>query len=472
MLVFLGGNAREKLAHLEQLPKPSLIHFSDYLHGGFDKQYPDHLPPNARFGTAAEFRAFCDRAHELGHLVMPYTNPTWWCDEPKGPTFLKYGDAPLLRKLDGSKVFEKYSANTGWTITFWHPAVQEANRRTRTQFLQEYPSDILFQDQCGARRWQYDTNPASPTPDAYTEGILSMVAEDSRHVPLSTESGWDRVAAFEAQLCGMTWQIVPTEGGPTWRRLLKDVRDPATWEVFPVAQYIAHDQVVMVHHDLGQFVTNQQVLSWTLGLGYSLSDRLAASALDREGPREWLRWLDRLQKSVCARYVGVALAEFQHDRGANPTTADDGLIRTRYGDLQIVANLGPVAKTVGDVALAPFGFEATAPGLVAGHLAKQGDLDFGAAGLSFVSQATGPKLDLWIYAPGGQDVAVALPRTIAGSTATLAFDGGETQPATISGPSLRFRLPEPSRVHVVAPPPERSRTAPGQTRYLWHATVK
>lgn len=59
---------------------PSLIHFADYLQGGFDKQYPDHLPPSPGFGTPEEFRAFAQRSRQLGHLTMPYTNPTWWCD--------------------------------------------------------------------------------------------------------------------------------------------------------------------------------------------------------------------------------------------------------------------------------------------------------------------------------------------------------------------------------------------------------
>ena len=87
VMLYYAGNCREKIEHLKLLPVPTQIHFADYLHGGFDKQYPDHLPPRADFGTSQEFRDFIDKAHALGHLVMPYTNPTWWCDGPKGPTF-------------------------------------------------------------------------------------------------------------------------------------------------------------------------------------------------------------------------------------------------------------------------------------------------------------------------------------------------------------------------------------------------
>jgi hypothetical protein len=75
--------------------------------------------------------------------------------------------------------------------------VKAANRLTRRQFTDEYPVDILLQDQCGARTWKYDLNPASPTPYAYTEGMLSMIEEDARLVPLSTEDGFDRVVNAE-----------------------------------------------------------------------------------------------------------------------------------------------------------------------------------------------------------------------------------------------------------------------------------
>ena len=151
VLVKYNGTAREQIAGLDKLPVPTLIHFTDYLKGGFDKEYPDHLPPAPRFGTPEEMRALFDRAHALGHLVMPYTNPTWWCDHPRGPTFLRAGESPLLRRLDGELSHERYADNDGYTTCLWHPDVQAVNRETVRQFTEDYPVDILFQDQCGAR---------------------------------------------------------------------------------------------------------------------------------------------------------------------------------------------------------------------------------------------------------------------------------------------------------------------------------
>jgi hypothetical protein len=473
VLLYYSGDCKDKLANLDKLPVPTQVHFADYLRGGFDKQYPDHLPPSPNFGTPEEFRAFLDRCHQLGHLVMPYTNPTWWCDHPKGPTFEREGEAPLLKKLDGKPTYERYAANDGYTVSHWHPAVQAANRKTVRQFTDEYPVDVLFQDQCGARGWQYDTNPASPTPYAYSDGLISMVAEDCRTKPLSTESGWDRVVNYESQLCGMSWEIVPTEGGPSWRRLMKTEIPPDLWEVFPLAQYIAHDKCAMLYHDLGQFVTNREVLSWTLGLGFCMSYRVGASALQKDAPREWLRWLDRLQKSVCARYVGEPVVAFEHVRssivaaGAKPVApragarsyGDDGVLRATYGPVAVVSNLDPAPVTEGPHKLPPFGFHASAPGVVAANLSSVGGREFGEEGVSFVTEGDGRRADVWVYAPAGGEVAVELPAPASGQV-TVAFDDGPKTTAAAKDGVLTIRLPSRPGERRVEPPATLAGKAP------------
>ena len=510
VLVFYAGDCAEKLAHLDKLPVPTLVHFSDYLKGGFDKEYPDHLPPRAAFGTPAEFRRFFDRCHDLGHLVMPYTNPTWWCDHPRGPTFQRAGDAPLLRTRDGKLSCERYAANDGYTVCHWHPAVQQANRETVRQFCEDYPVDVLFQDQCGARSWHYDLNPASPTPYAYADGLVSMVAEDSARKPLSTESGWDRVVNYESQLCGLSWQLVPTEGGPEWRRFLKHEYPPQTWDIFPVAQYIAHDKTALLHHDLGQFVTNPEIVAWTLGLGFGMSYSCAAASLAHDGPREWLRWLDRLQKSVCARYVGQPLQAFEHDRGRQPTVEDDGILRAVYAierpgqtgptpmpapgephvPLQVVANLGPESRVERGRHLTAHGFHVTAPGLIAGRLRKVGATDYGADGVSFVVEGDTRRADVWVYSPAEREVAVELPSGMVGDV-TVALDGAQPTAVRAAEGVVRFRLPErPGRSRVAVPAPlagKAPRDWPGakppsthppepivssSVSYLWHASVR
>ena len=72
----------------------------------------------------------------------------------------------------------------------------------------------------GRRGSVYDRNPASPTPYAYAEGLLSQADEDSRIRPLSTEDGYDRVLDAEVQLCGLTFGLVPGHN-PEWARPFK-----------------------------------------------------------------------------------------------------------------------------------------------------------------------------------------------------------------------------------------------------------
>jgi hypothetical protein len=434
VLVYYSGNCADKTAHARQLPSPALVHFADYLMGGFDKQYPDHLPPNAAFGTPAAFLNFLAVCRQLGLLVMPYTNPTWWCDHPRGPTFLATGSAPLLLQLDGSLSYENYSGNDGYTVCHWHPAVQAANRVTRGQFITNYPVDVLFEDQCGARTWQYDLNPASPTPYACAAGITSRVAEDSQVLPLSTENGWDRLVNHESQFCGMTWGIVPTANPPSWRSFLRDRFSPETWEIFPLAQYIAHDKVSMLHHDLGQFVTDDEVLAWTLGLGYGLSYWVNAADLDQPASRQWLLWLDCLQKSVCARYVGEPVTAFSHAWGTNVSNPDNGVLLATYGQVNITANLSPQPLGTSELTLAPFGFRAAAPGMVAANV-----LPAGQSAVSYVVATNGSSAEFWIYATGEQNVAIGLPPGLSGG-ASVQLDGHAPFQVQVTNAALAVAL--------------------------------
>jgi hypothetical protein len=394
---------------------------------------------------------------------MPYTNPTWWCDHPRGPTFQEAGEEPLLRTLDGKPFREQYSANDGWTICFWHPAVRAANRRTVRQFTDEYPADILFQDQCGARGWKYDLNPASPQPYAYAEGMLSMVDEDCRTRPLSTEDGWDRVVNAEVQLCGFTFALGPGRRQPP-RPEMKTVYDPGTWELYPLAQILAHDKAAMLHHDLGKFVTDRPALAWTLGLGFAMSYHVRATALDEAGPREWLRWLDRIQKSVCARYVGEPVAAFEHRQGGG-TPADDGVIRAAYGPVRLAANLGPLPRSEAGRELPGWGFCAAAPGMAAGNLRSLAGADFGEEGVSFVAEGDARRADVWVYASPGDDAAAELPEGMLGPV-SVTVDGQAPARAGVVSGAVRFRLPaEDAGAGQAAGAPA------GRPKRLWHARV-
>ncbi len=225
LLLRVLGTASELTTRIPEFPSPAVIHFTQYLKGGFDKEYPDHLPVAPGFGTESEFQTFLADAGTAGLLTMPYTNPTFWGVDPKGPTWTGIGnDDPLLRDLDGGLSYEEYFGEGGFTASPWHPAVRAANEKTIDLFngdpQNHYPAetsyqvDFFFQDQVGARTWEYDANPASPTPYAYVHGLIALNAEDSTKLPVSTENGFDRLINFNAQFFVLAWGLRRPPGAP------------------------------------------------------------------------------------------------------------------------------------------------------------------------------------------------------------------------------------------------------------------
>lgn len=459
VLVRSYGTANQLSAAMPSMPSPAILHFTQYLKGGFDKEYPDHLPPNAtNFGTPSEFLAFLAAAQSAGVLTMPYSNPTLWADNPRGPTFLAAGEAPLVRKTDGSLASEVYFGEPGYAATPWHPATQAANRKTSGLFTASspvnypsethYPADLFFQDQVGARSWQYDLNSSSPSATAYVHGLAAIAAEDSAKLPVSTENGFDRLINFNSQFCGLAWGLVPTPGAPVWRRFLADRYDPATWTIFPLAQYLAHDKVAFTYNNLGAPVDNDEVVAWTLGLGYGMTYILYEGDIENPSKRQWLSWIDRLQKSVVSRYTGEAVADFSHAWGAT----DSGTIDATYGNVAVSANLGGANAPRGGRTLAPHGFVATAPGLVAARMIEPG----ASLPVDFISETkTSGGAEFWIYSTGARTVTIELPSGFNGNVSSQ-----------IDGAAPVAKLVASNRLTVTLPP-----GADPLQSYLWHGTV-
>lgn len=439
LLKLNGGTFRDQAEVVSLLPAPVLIHVSNYLHGGFDKQYPDQLPPNPALGTPAEFRQVIDAAHKAGHLFMPYTNPTWWCDHPRGPTFVREGEAPLLKDRQGKPVRELYGANDGWSLTTFHPAAVAAEKTVLDQFTHDYPADVLFQDQIGARGPQYDFNPAAPTPDSYTQGMIDIARRDSQAVPLGTENGFDGILNWETQFCGLAWGLVPTEGHPDWVSLWRNQYPSGTWRFAPLALWLGHDKALFTLHDLGQFVTNRETLAWVMALGYQISATTDANALRRADNRQWLLWLAALQKAAGPDIMGAPLAEWRERA--------PGVYQARYGQAIVIANTTPRPFPLdAGTTLAAYGFSVTSPAshVTAGWFGRYGGRDYGEQGLAFVRQDA----RLAVYAPPG--TALTLPNA---RPVTLPVSGQDVViPASLRGIAPRDRPHPPRYIGVLAMP--------------------
>lgn len=377
----------------EQLPNPVLFHTTEYLRGGFDKQYPDHLPPNPASGTAEDLSALLAACQRKGHLFMPYTNPTWWCVNPQGPTFERVGDAPLSVDSTGKTYPESYGVKTiqGYAICAWHPEVRAANVVTREQFTKEYPAAVLFEDQVGARGTLWDWNPAAPSPGAYLEGIHRIAREDSKSVPLGTEDGQDRLINYETMFCGLSAPWLPN-GSNHARVLYEDLWPEGSWRLEPLALFLAHDKVLFYHHDLGGFVRDRLDLSITLALGYGLS-WWTHSSQPSASEADWLDRLCRLQAAIGPRCAGRALTGFEY--------LAPRVIRSQWGDLTIVANLSAQPwKLDAATTLAPQGVAARAPDLDAGIFSRHGGTDY-VGGAHWVIREQGNRG--WVEWSGGTE---------------------------------------------------------------------
>lgn len=352
----------------EALPKNNIIHLWQYLKGGFDKEYPDHVPPSEKFGTEKDFKEFIAEIRAQGHLFMPYTNNTWWCDNPRGPTFVAAGEAPLSVDINGKNYYEVYGVNDGWTVCMWHPATRAANKKMAETFVDEYPCDILFQDQTGARASKLDFNPAAKDPNTYSDGFIYQAREDSKLKPLSTEDGWWGIANEEVQFCGMTFGIFEPNIAPTWSAFIGHTYPKSAVRMNNLVGALFHDKVSLSHHDLATGIYTQRQLSLSLGIGYTMMYSPTLHRVRESYHKAFIYFMDRLQKTLVSKYIGAKMKGFEHRWKDFDTNTNEGYIRSQYGDIKIFASMDSKPFKEGDILIAPDGYIAEGDGVKSAHV--------------------------------------------------------------------------------------------------------
>ena len=340
---------RRNVYKLGILP-PCLFHLCNYTHGDFDKQYPDFLPPIPRWGTEAEFARLYVDARANGSILVPYTNPTFWCDLPQGATFRGAGRAPLQRNLDGKEVWEIWN---GWATCLWHPAVRAANDRNVRLFTEIHPTEILFQDQVAARGLSggandYDFNPASPAPDARVAGFIAQARRDDRR------AGNDHALATEDMGAPFMTHFIFGAGNDTSEAALLEWYPRETFELFNFIGLLSHDKTEMFDHPDASVDTDAR-LAKTLGLGNGVV--YVAKVGMTGGDIDWARWLAEIQRRVVARHVGRPMRDFRHRWSDRADSL--GVLEAEYGDVGVVANLQPKPLRIdGFCTLADCGYRA------------------------------------------------------------------------------------------------------------------
>lgn len=316
---------------LDELPVPSVLHWVGFGARGFDEDYPDFLPPHPEHGTTEEFAALFRKARAMGHLNMPYTNPTWWDDESPTMRSLPAGLAvPDIAVLDddGRARYETFGPRGGYAMSPWHPFVRQRADESVVEMTRDVPSDLLFQDQIGARPWIFDGNPSSPSPSAFIDGWIAHVA---RHpgVLLGTEQGFDALLPHEVAFFGS----VPGEDD-SW----SDERfGPGNWAPWPFVPVVARDKVLLYPHNMGANPAVEATFRLNVAFGQMMMHTLhnpAATIFDA-GPgggldSDALRTVVALQRDVIARIGTEPIEAF--DRIAPKVT------RTRFRTMEVVVN--------------------------------------------------------------------------------------------------------------------------------------
>ena len=356
------------IRHCKLLPPGGFIHFSNFMKHGFDIGLPETFPPNPKFGTPAEFRKLVEHMREKGFLFMPYINNTWWGTYPvKSAYFTKHGSGALLKTEKNTLWFEKYGNKHGFAITMWHPDVQKANRLITDALVNDYPADLIFQDQIGGRGSMMDFNPASPVPYAYAQGMINTVREDAARALLACEDGWYGVMDNMVMFCGASFGLTEPRASSTWEYIYE--RWPKdTFQLYSLLGAVAHDKVILSHHNLGGYVHNSRQLALTLGLGYTLILRanLVINGKERELLEppflEYAKFADALQRHIVSAYIGKPQKAFEHHWSKD----DIGVIRAQYGDVVITSNMDKEPLETAHGKIAPHSFLAVAPNAVAG----------------------------------------------------------------------------------------------------------
>ncbi len=334
--------------YYDDLPKGTIIHYVTWWLEGFDRHMPDYWPVDPTYGNDADFKQSVALAKSKGMATMPYTNPTFWntC-----PTLKKLGgpEEVASKNLKGEVIFEVYpSGGSGWATSPRHPDVKKNMEFVTDKFFKEYKMDMLFLDQIGARFVYYDTNSTLGNPADYCQAWLERVQENvKRGGPLYTEQGYDRLVPYIAGFCGLVSFTFPeSKDHNSWW-------GENSWEYFPMAQYLSHENVLFYHHNLAHevFADSDKKISFYLVQGYNMYTARWVSQWANQ--KKWFYVIDRLQKSIASRYAGKPLLNFSQPEPQR-------LYWAAYPDLGILANISDVhEKNVLNHTVAKNGFIAT-----------------------------------------------------------------------------------------------------------------
>lgn len=318
-------------AIVEKMNFPGMVHLVAFQPRGHDKNYPDFIPPDSKWGTGEDFTSAVQAIHEAGSLAVPYTNFSWW--DSGGPTLAVLPpDTPLtdlivIRDFHGLPAFESYGPNSGFVMNLHNPFVRNRIAEQHDILLETVGVDGIFEDQWGARNAPYDFNAAGlenyDPSTSYFEGALNHYRACSAS-NLMTEVGVDVLAENGVAFMGTNY---------LWDMLGYRSATAGVTSYYPMAGMLLRDKVLLYQHDLAAetWTKNRDMLRWNLAQGYNLSNAFLASergGLNMENP--WLNLVGVFQRYALANYADERVVGFD-DLGNNIT-------RTRFSTYTVHAN--------------------------------------------------------------------------------------------------------------------------------------
>jgi len=316
--------------YLAKIPYPGILHPVAYQERGFDENHPDFLPPDPMWGTTEDFIQMFKSAQAMGFLVAPYINPTWWDDESRTvrhlPSGITINDISAIDE-NGNPYYETYGNRGGYVVSPYSQYVKQRLDELLNQFTIDLPSDLIFEDQVGARPWLFDFNRSSPVPLSYSKGWVDHANKHSGKL-LMTEFGFDRLVK---NIIGYHGSYILS----SYRDNLRQFWGEGTWEPYPMAGFILKDKVLLYQHNLDNtgMSTEKYILTWNAAMGYQCSFEISPKI---ENDKSWLKILGAFQKYVFSKYASEKVIDYKE--------LEDNVARVEFETVEVIANWRPYNK--------------------------------------------------------------------------------------------------------------------------------
>ncbi|WP_235857565.1 discoidin domain-containing protein [Paenibacillus albiflavus] len=304
--------------YVDQMDYASVLHLVGFQKGGHDENYPDFLPPDPKWGSEAELRAFIQYAKDKGNRIVPYTNFSWWGVHSPTlqalPTGVDLNDI-VVQQQSGNLIKEDYGSHSGYVMNMNHPYVVQRIEEEHKKLL-EAGMDGIFEDQWGIRNAPFLYNEGylanADESSAYFEGVRKYFANSSHH--MYTEDGTDVLANDTVGFMGTNY---------LWDLLGYRKKTASYTDYYPMVSMLLRDKVMLYQHDLAAetMTDTKDMLRWNLAMGYQLSGDLFHGT---DNP--WIHLVGAFQKYVLAPYgdalvkdykqLGHAVTETQYDQYA------------------------------------------------------------------------------------------------------------------------------------------------------------